>query len=221
MLSRENYYATKRKEIKSLTLSIIDHLLNMTNYYTDFLNDPSDKQREHILKAENSVDQIERKIESYILEIISLQQLNMKEIKWLFSMNRIIRDLERIGDQLTNIITISEVQDVEELKPLIRKFFVYEQKMMHWLMDGMKNDEINVLNQVILHDQHVNKLNKDTYQMLVSHIEVEKKITESKLKMIVISRFLERIGDHLVNCSKKYKETIRTVEKEVSDIPER
>ena len=218
MLSRENYYTRKREEIKSLTLSIIDHLLNMTKYYTAFLHDPSDKQREHIFKAENNVDKIERKIESYILEIISLQQLDMKEIKWLFSVNRMIRDLERIGDQLTNIITISEVHDVEELKPLIREFFSYEQKMMHWLMDGMKNDEIDVLNLVIHHDQYVNKLNKDTYQMLVNQIEGEKKITESKLKMIVISRFLERIGDHLVNSAKTYKETIQTDENEVSDV---
>jgi len=218
MLSRENYYTRKREEIKSLTLSIIEHLQNMTKYYTAFLDDPSDKQREHIFKAENNVDKIERKIESYILEIISLQQLDMKEIKWLFSVNRMIRDLERIGDQLTNIITISEVHDVEELKPLIREFFSYEQKMMRWLMDGMKNDEIDLLNLVIHHDQYVNKLNKDTYQMLVNQIEGEKKITESKLKMIVISRFLERIGDHLVNSAKTYKETIQTDENEVSDV---
>lgn len=211
MLIRQNYYANKREEIKSLTLRIIDHLLNMTEYYTVFLNNPSDKQREYIFKAESNVDQIERKIESYILEIISLQQLNMKEIKWLFAMNRMIRDLERIGDQLMNIITLSDVHDVEELKPLIKEFFSYEQKMMYWLMDGIKEDDMDALKQVITHDQYVNKLNKETYQKLVSRIEGDKKITESKLKMIVISRFLERIGDHLVNSAKTYKETIQTV----------
>jgi len=211
MLIRENYYTTKREEIKTLTLSIIDHLLNMTNYYTAFLNNPTNKLRDHILKSESNVDQIERKIESYILEIISLQQLNTKEIKWLFAMNRMIRDLERIGDQLTNIITISESHDAKELKPLIREFFTYEQKMMHWLIEGINHDDAKVLSKVIIHDQYVNKLNKDTYQMLVRHIEGEKKMTESKLKMIVISRFLERIGDHLVNCAKTYKEIVQTV----------
>jgi phosphate uptake regulator len=211
MLTRENYYAIKREEIKNLTLSIMNHLVNMTEYYTAFLHNPSDKQREYIFKAENHVDEIERKIESYILEIISLQQLNMKEIKWLFGLNRMIRDLERIGDQLTNIITISESHDASELKPLIQEFFKYEQQMMHWLMEGMKNDDVEALRKVIAHDQHVNKLNKETYQMLVHHIEGEMKLTESKLKTIVISRFLERIGDHLVNCAKTYKETIQTL----------
>ncbi|MFA1819948.1 hypothetical protein ACDX78_07105 [Virgibacillus oceani] len=44
-------------------------------------------------------------------------------------MNRMIRDLVRIEDQLINIITISEGQDAKELKPLIREYFKYEQKM--------------------------------------------------------------------------------------------
>ncbi|GAB3796528.1 phosphate signaling complex PhoU family protein [Virgibacillus kimchii] len=211
MLSRENYYVKKREEMKHLTLSIIDRLLKMTDYYIAYLNNPSDRQREYIFQAEEQVDQIERKIESYIVETISLQQLNMNEIKWLFAINRIIRDLERIGDQLTNIITISEGQDVAELKPLIREFFSYEQKMMYWLIEGIENEDVTLLEQVISHDQHVNKLNKNTYQMLVNHVEGEEKVTESKLKTIVISRFLERIGDHLVNSAKTYKGTIQTV----------
>ncbi|SES88931.1 Phosphate uptake regulator [Oceanobacillus limi] len=208
MLTRQNYFQEKRYEIKNLTLSILDNLDEMTDYYIAYLNNPSDENRNHILEAENYVDHNERKIEKYISEIISLQQLDVHDIKWLLAMNRIIRDLERIGDQLTNIITISDDTDAKELKPMIRKFFQYEQKMITWLIHGMNNDDIVSLDKVVQHDEHVNKLNKDTYQNVADLIKNHKKISESKLKMIIISRFLERIGDHLVNIARTYQKIV-------------
>ncbi|SHG94673.1 phosphate signaling complex PhoU family protein [Ornithinibacillus halophilus] len=213
MLVRQNYYQEKRIEIKDLIISILDNLDEMTDYYTTYLNNPSDDNREQILEAENFVDKNERKIEKYISEIISLQQLTINEVKWLLAMNRIIRDLERIGDQLTNIITISDATDTVDLKPMIRKFFSYEKEMMDWLIKGINEDDIQSLDKVIHHDKYVNKLNKDTYQKLVTLINEHEKISESKLKTVIISRFLERIGDHLVNIAKTYKNIVLKMHK--------
>src|SRR5690625_5815183 len=103
MLIRQNYQDERRTQIKKLVLETLDDLIQMTIYYEAFLEDPTDENRDFVLNTENYVNKNEKRIERYILEVISLEQLNTNEIKWLFSINKMIRDLERIGDQLINI----------------------------------------------------------------------------------------------------------------------
>lgn len=208
MLIRENYYENKRKEIKDIIIVMINELIEMTEYYTSFLKSPSEEKIELLTKAEKDVDKNEKEVEKHILEMISLQQLNVNEIKWLLAMARIIRELERVGDQITNIVTISDVDERKELAPLIGDFFEFEQQMMKWLVEGIVEDDTDLLEKVIVHDKHVNKLNTDTFQDVVDLINNQKPITESHLKMILISRFLERVGDNLANVAKSYKRII-------------
>lgn len=213
MLIRKNYYDEKRKEIKQRVLNVLKNLSIMTDHYSSYMEIPSDENREFILKTESYIDKNEQRIEENILEAISLQQLNLKEIKWLLGMNRIIRELERVGDQITNIVTISNVHDVRVIKPMIQSFFDYEQVMINWLIEGIENEDITVLKNVMDHDQYVNQLNKGTYKDLVDSINEQETITESRLKMIIISRFLERIGDHLVNIARTYLDLLNELDR--------
>ncbi|HLR09110.1 MAG TPA: phosphate uptake regulator PhoU [Bacillota bacterium] len=208
MLTRQNYYQEKRSEIKRLVLQILSDLAKMTDHFEHYLKQPTKENKNFILDNENYVDKNEKRIEKHILEIISLEQLDTNEIKWLLSMNRIIRELERVGDQLTNIITISDVIDTDVLRPTIKRFFHYEQDMIRWLTQGIETNDAAKLQDVIAHDEHVNHLNKETYQQLVDRINEKEELTESKLKIVIISRFLERIGDHLVNAARTYREMI-------------
>lgn len=208
MLRRENYYELKQREIKDIIVVMINDLIEMTEYYTSFLKSPSDEKIEFLAKTEKYVDKNEKQVEKYILEMISLQQLNVGDIKWLLAMTRTIRELERVGDQITNIVTISDVDERKALSPLISDFFQFIQQMMKWLVEGIIEDDTALLKKVIDHDQHVNQLDQETFQNVVTMIEKDEPITESNLKMILISRFLERVGDNLANVAKTYKKVI-------------
>lgn len=211
MLVRKSYYEHKRYQIKSLVLEIANHLNKMIEQSDEFLLYPTKDNEDIILQIENDVDIYEKEVERYILEIISLEQLNSLEIKWLFSIGRIIRELERIGDQLVNILTISNTVDTRDIRPKIRNFFNHEQNMTEWLIIGIQKNNSEKLDDVVNHDVYVNTLNKEIYQDMVKFIQKEEHFTESKLSMVIISRFLERIGDHLVNAAKVYKGAINNI----------
>lgn len=209
MLVRSNYYNKRSSSIKLLILQTLDDLRTMKDYYITYLKEPSPENKEHILQLETYVDKNEKKVEKTIQEVISVQQLNKNEIKWFFTMSRMIRELERIGDQMTNIITISKLSDVKELRQIIQQFFNYVEDMMNCLKMGIEEDNSTSLETVIELDHQVNTLNKCTYNEIVTLINQKEPMTESKLKMVVISRFLERIGDHLVNAARIYLKVIR------------
>jgi len=208
MLMRSSYYDKRRSKIKQLVLQTLDDLMTMKDYYLTYLKKPSAENKERILQMETYVDKNEKKVDKTIQEVMSVQQLDKNEIKWLFTMSRMIRELERIGDQMTNIITISKLSDVKELQQMIQQFFHYEEDMMSKLKAGIDEDNSEALEAVIDLDQQVNTLNKNTYREVVTLINRAAPMTESKLKMVVISRFLERIGDHLVNVARIYLKVI-------------
>src|SRR5699024_9298066 len=102
-----------------------------------------------------------------------------------------------------------KVTDTDDLRPMIHQFFHYENKMLTWLKNGIWDDDFELLQQVIDHDQYVNRLNKNTYNELVFLINQQKTITESKLKTGIISCILECIVEHLVNASRIYLKVIK------------
>src|SRR5690625_6765630 len=96
--------------------------MEMTEHFKLYLAKPTKENKKIVLKNESFVDRYEEKLKEDILEIISLQQLEIKEIEWLLMMNRIIRELERVGDQLTNIITFSDAIDISTLQEKTKPF---------------------------------------------------------------------------------------------------
>ncbi|HEY4599703.1 MAG TPA: phosphate uptake regulator PhoU [Cerasibacillus sp.] len=204
MLKRQSYHKMMRTQMKVAVLDILNHILKMTSDYLAYLAKPSDDKKALLLDQEKYIDQSEQKINDMILELITLQPLTKDDVKELFGIGRIAGQLERVGDQLINLLTISEGEDVEVLKPVVESFFKYEYDMMEWLLKGIKNEDAELLKKVIRYDEHVNKLNIGTYESLVHSVEEHQEITGSNLKTIIAGRFLERLGDYLVTIAKTF-----------------
>ena len=156
------------------------------------------------------MNQSEERVNDHILELLSLQPVAKDKVKELFGISRIAGLLERVGDQLINLLTISDGENAAELMPMIEQFFHYEREMMGWLIQGIEKNDRHLLELVISHDQYVNRLNKGTYQSVVHSVQEQEKITESNLKTIIMSRFLERLGDYLVTIAKIYHDFLDT-----------
>src|SRR5690625_4920148 len=154
--------------------------MEMTEHFKLYLAEPTRDNKKTVLKNESFVDRYEKRLKEDILEIISLQQLEIKEIEWLLMMNRIIRELERVGDQLTNIITFSDAIDISTLHKKTKHFLKYSKQMMIWLGEGIQKDNTKTLKDVIHHDEHINVLNKETYQHLIHRIHEQEELTEDR-----------------------------------------
>lgn len=204
MLKRQNYYDMMRIQMKDIVLKLLEHILKMTTDYLAYLDEPSEDKKALLLQQETVIDQSEEKINDMILDLITLQPLAKEDVKELFAIGRIAGRLERVGDQIINLLTISEREDIDVLKPVANRFMTYECDMMEWLLEGMANEKIDLLKKVIEHDKHVNQLNIGTYESLVHSVEKQQDITGGNLKTIIASRFLERLGDYLVTIAKTF-----------------
>lgn len=209
MLVRDNYQYQRKDQVRKLILEILTTLKEMMDQMDKFLLEEENETKKKILNKEDFINEHEKKIEKDILEIVSLEPMNTSEITWIFSMYRIIRELERVGDQIINVLEMSNIFEKHEIQPTISAFFKYEKEMTIKLYNGIENNNVNSLNGVINYDQYVNKLEEDAMNKTMYLIEEERnELTEGKFKIVMISRFLERIGDHLSNAAKAHKRAI-------------
>lgn len=212
MLIRKNYYSKRRKKIKNLVLDVLSFLENMLDEMREYLINSTELRKNKILEIEEMINSYEEKIEEYIIEMTSLGQLDILEIKWIFSMSRIIRELERAGDQVINVLSTCDNLDTTLFQKVLDLFLKYELKMIYLLKKGIEEDDIEKLNETISFDQYINELEKNAIEETIDAINLKKNITEEQLKTAMISRFLERIGDHLANTAKVYKNSIKSID---------
>lgn len=203
MLIRQNFYHEKKDKIESYVLGMVDDIKEIMNSCMEYLDHPTSENKQMTLDIESHIDQQQKKIDEAILDLISVQHLNVPDIKWLFTINRMTREFERIGDQIINVITFCDTCEVENMKAIVEKFYRLELEMISQLKTEIKLKQ-SQLEHIINMDLQVNELNRYNYDWFTQ--QMNKKQVDAKWgsKAIIVSRFLERAGDHIVNAGKLF-----------------
>ena len=151
---------------------------------------------------DTEIDQKERTIESLCLKLLLQQQPVARDLRQISAALKMITDLERIGDQAEDIAEISVyLSDKIFIKKLEHIPMMAEatKKMLSDSIDAFVKRDIELARQVILADDFVDDLFTTVKNDLIEMIGKDKENGEQAIDLIMIAKYLERIGDHAVN----------------------
>ena len=153
------------------------------------------------IKTEKEIDQKERDIETLCLKLLLQQQPEAKDLRLISAALKMITDMERIGDQAADIAEIVSFVDLSESKT---NFHISEMaeatiKMVTGSIDAFVKRDLTLANSVIKYDDIVDNLFTEVKKDLLNIIVGERKYGEQALDILMIAKYLERIGDHAVN----------------------
>lgn len=151
---------------------------------------------------EKEIDQKERDIEALCLKLLLQQQPVASDLRLISSALKMITDMERIGDQAEDIAEISVyLSDKIFIKKLEHIPMMAEatKKMLSDSIDAFVKRDIELARQVILADDFVDDLFTTVKNDLIEMIGTDKENGEQAIDLIMIAKYLERIGDHAVN----------------------
>mgnify|MGYP000826046601 CR=1 FL=1 len=160
--------------------------------------DPELAQRVAPLDAE--IDQKERNIESLCLKLLLQQQPVARDLRTISAALKMITDMERIGDQASDICEIATMGHLRSPRP--EHFASMAQaaiSMVHRAIDAYVHKDIELAQQVELSDDIVDALFNDVKADLIAGLRGHPDRTEECLDLLMIAKYLERIGDHAVN----------------------
>ena len=146
------------------------------------------------------IDQKERDIENLCLKLLLQQQPVAKDLRQISAALKMITDMERIGDQASDICEIATMGHLRSPRP--EHFSSMAQaaiSMVHRAIDAYVHKDIELAQQVELSDDIVDALFNDVKADLIAGLRGHPDRTEECLDLLMIAKYLERIGDHAVN----------------------
>lgn len=156
---------------------------------------------EDAMKAEREIDQKERDIEGLCLKLLLQQQPVAKDLRLISSALKMITDMERIGDQASDIAEIVAYVNLSESKNHVHVSDMARAtiKMVNDSIDAFVKRDPELANSVIGYDDIVDELFLKIKNDLINLIARDTSYGEQALDILMIAKYLERIGDHAVN----------------------
>jgi len=159
---------------------------------------PASKVRDY----EQEVNRLEIEIDEAALTLLATQQPVARDLRFIVAATKINGELERIGDLCINITQNAEtLLQQPPLKPLIDIPHMADlaRKMVRDSLDAFIAGDALVAQAVIMADDRVDALKDQVLRELLTYMISDPRAIERSLALILISRHLERIGDHAVN----------------------
>jgi phosphate transport system protein len=155
-----------------------------------------------VLAMETQVNQLHIEIDEMCIELIALRQPAAVDLRFIAAAMKINTDMERIGDQAINITERAEVLlTVPPLKPLIDipRMADIAQEMLKASLDAFVNGDDELALETIRRDDEVDQLKDQVFRELLTYMMADPSTIPRAMELILVSRHLERIGDHATN----------------------
>ena len=158
---------------------------------------------EKVGPLDGEIDQMERDIESLCLKLLLQQQPVARDLRQISAALKIITDMERIGDPASDIAEIILAMLSEGYVPEdvghIREMAQETIKMVTESVDSYVQQDIERARAVIAHDDTIDRYFTQVKAVLIQKIAEAPAVGEHALDLLMIDKYLERIGDHAVN----------------------
>ena len=162
-----------------------------------------DQAAMHEIKSKNKLlSDMQRNIESKCLFLITKQQPIVGDLRVVSASLKVVTDMERVGD---HIIDMAELLLRNQLKPLelYSKHLIpmtdATKVMLHNSMNAFVERSIEEAREAIVADDTVDELFNLVKQDLIVLLSSDKQDTDECVDILMLAKYLEKIGDHAVN----------------------
>lgn len=154
-----------------------------------------------IAPLDTQIDEKERVIEAMCLRLLLQQQPVAGDLRQISAAMKMITDMERIGDQAENIAEIIGLLSEKALQKngMIREMAKATIHMVTESVEAFVKHDIMLAEKVIEDDDIVDHYFDDVKKDLIREIAENPKDGEDTIDLLIIAKYLERIGDHAVN----------------------
>ena len=154
------------------------------------------------IAADKDVGQAERDIESLCLKLLLQQQPVARDLRLISSALKMITDMERIGDQASDIseivIYLSGEPYIKQLEhlPLMAEKAI---RMVTAALDAYVRKDVKLAQEVMEMDDEIDSLFTTVKDELITLIRGDAAAGSQAIDLLMIAKYYERIGDHAQN----------------------
>lgn len=166
-----------------------------------YLVDGNEDGKEACLEADRQIDKKERDIETLCIKLILQQQPVAGDLRTVSAALKMISDMERIGDQASDIAEIAAyvTKSGLESETHIRDMADAAIQMVSDSIESFVKMDGELAKRVLEQDDLVDALFDKVKFELIEAIAANKGNGEALIDLLMIAKYFERIGDHAEN----------------------
>ncbi|MGG7176060.1 phosphate signaling complex protein PhoU [Clostridium paraputrificum] len=162
------------------------------------------KAADDIIRDDDKVDNLQKVIEEECIKFIATEQPLAKDLRNVFTGSKIVTDLERMADHAVDICKITkkingnsgtfsdESLPLWDMEEKVRK-------MIDLSIDAYVNRDIDKAYEICKMDDEIDELYKTIFNNILKTIKLDESKTNKSAQLLFVSKYLERIGDHVTN----------------------
>jgi phosphate transport system protein len=157
---------------------------------------------DRVLSGDGPLNSLHIEIDNRAFMLLALYQPMAADLRTIVSALKINTDLERVGDLAVNI---GEAARRYALHPPVKKLIdiprmaTIAQTMLRDSLDAFVRQDTELAQHVLNEDDKLDALKDQIFRELLTYMLQDPSTIEPALDLILISRHLERIGDHATN----------------------
>jgi len=156
----------------------------------------------HVQEIEAAINAAETSVDEMAYDLLAKEQPMAIDLRFILSVIKINGDLERIGDQSTNIaartIALGALPGISlpvDIKTMGSKVGIMIRRAIQALLEG----DSKLAESVLEMDDEIDEMNSMIQAELIEVMKLHPEVAEQSLNAIIISRNLERAADHATN----------------------
>jgi phosphate transport system protein len=157
---------------------------------------------QEVIDRDRQVNVYDVEVDEKCVELLALHQPKARDLRFITTAMKIVTDLERIGDQAVNIAQRAlELNREPQLKPYIDlpRMATSAQRMVRESLDAFVSRDTELARRVCAEDAEVDALKEQIFRELLTFMMEDARTIPRAIRLILISRFLERVADHATN----------------------
>ena len=157
---------------------------------------------EEVLNGDVPLNELHIEIDDLCLKLLALHSPMAADLRAVMAAIKINSDLERVGDMAVNI---AEAARRYASHPPVKKLIDIPrmantaQRMLRDALDSYVRGDMQLAQHVLDEDDDLDSLKTQVFRELLTYMLSDPSTIEPALDLILISRHLERIGDHATN----------------------
>jgi phosphate transport system protein len=155
-----------------------------------------------VLSGDEPVNQLHIEVDNRCFRLLALHQPMATDLRAIVAAVKINTDLERVGDLAVNIAEagkryighapVKQLIDIPQMGDIA-------QAMLRDALDAYVKRDSELATKVLNEDDRLDSLKAQVFRDLLTHMLQNQSTVEPSLDLILVSRHLERIGDHATN----------------------
>jgi phosphate transport system protein len=161
---------------------------------------------DNIINSDDKVDELQKVIEEQCIKFIAAEQPLATDLRRVFTVSKIVTDLERIADYAVDICKITKRigRNISSLQKISEELWEMDKKARYMIkasIDAHISEDDEMAYKICEKDDEIDALYKSLFTALIDAIKNDESLLQEGTQLLFVIKYLERIGDHVTNIS--------------------